>query len=109
MDKWLVEWQEVPWPLWAFEAVLLVSLVVLDATVSVSVALLVFGWFLVLAWAYLLLTGMRWLWFVTFALFALSIPGIVTGSVRWEESVLTLAGLVLLLLPAMRDFFFTRS
>jgi hypothetical protein len=69
----------------------------------------VFAPFFALAWAYFLLRGIRWLWFVTLAIHVLTIPGIVLGSVRWEGSVFTIAGLILLLLPATREYFAERS
>jgi hypothetical protein len=108
MDRLLTEWRKVPLPLWALEVVLLASLVVIDVTVTSSFVLLVFGWVVVLGWAYLLLTGIRWLWFVSVALFILTIPGIVDGSVDWVQSVLTIIGLGLLLLPTTRGYFLDR-
>jgi hypothetical protein len=105
MRGWVIDWRQVPWSLWAFEGVLLANLVVIEATVSAPVGPLVFAPFLILLWAYAMLRGIRWLWFCTLAIYVVTIPEIVLGSVSWAGSGLTILGLVFLLLPATRHYF----
>jgi hypothetical protein len=109
MDSRLINWRRVPWSLWAFAGTLLIGVVIIEATASAPVRPLVLAPFVVLAWSYFLFRGSRWLWFGTLAIYVLTIPGIVLGSVHWEAAVLTLVGLILLLLPDTREYFGGRS
>lgn len=109
MHSLVIDWRRVPWPLWAFAGLLLVNVALIDATSSAPVGPLVFAPFFVLAWAYFLLRGIRWLWLVTLAVWLLTIPGIVLGSVSWTGSAFTIIGLALLLLPSTRGYFASPS
>jgi hypothetical protein len=105
----VIKWENVPWSLWAFEGILLVNLIVIEAAVSAPAPALIVALFFVPIWAYALLARLRWVWICTLALFVASIPEVVLGSVPWEGSVLTGVGLVLLLLPTTRHYFAKRA
>lgn len=106
MGEWMSRWREVPLSLWAFDGTMLANLVVIIAGPSdAPVGALVLAPICILAWAYFLLKGFRWLWLVTLALYAATIPGILTGSVHAAAAVLTIVGLILLLLPTTRAYF----
>lgn len=105
MRSWVIDWRAVPWSLWVFVGILLVNVVIIDATSSAPAGPLVFAPFFTLAWVYSLLRGFRWVWLLTLALGLLTIPGIVLGSVDWKGTVFTIADLLLLLLPITREYF----
>lgn len=100
-------WREAPWSVWAFEAVLVANIVFVDVSVSASAVLLAATTVLFLVAGYFLLRGVRWLFVLMIALFLATIPSIISGSQRWESTVLTLVGLTLLFLPATRRFYRT--
>jgi len=59
-----------------------------------------------LAWLYVLLKGVRWVWMVTIGIYALGlVPDLFSGSLTWQGVALSLSGLVLLLLPVTRRYF----
>jgi hypothetical protein len=81
------------------------NLFLIEANSSTPVGPHLIAPFLVVGWAYAILRGIRWVWFCTLALNVITIPGILLGSVSWEGAVVTLLDLVLLLLPATRQYF----
>lgn len=63
-----------------------------------------------LVYLYFLLKGVRWLWIATIAVEALGlIPEVVSGSLNWLGGLLSLATLLLLLLPVTRRYFLGRT
>jgi hypothetical protein len=61
---------------------------------------------IVLAWAFFMLKGVRWLWIATVAVSVLSfIGGLITGPRIWHGIVEGAIGIGLLLLPATRRYF----
>jgi hypothetical protein len=105
MRNWGIDWRKVPSSVWVLAGVLVVGTVLAYARASVPARPLVVGLFFVFAWLYLLLKGIRWLWFLTLVLYLLTVPWIIIGSVGWENVVLTILGLLFLVLPSTRGYF----
>jgi hypothetical protein len=105
----VIDWRRVPWPLWAYCAVMLLGAVSIDVRASGPVFVMALIPIVMLAWLYFLLKGIRWLWFVTLGIYVLIIPEIVSGSVTWEGYASTVIGVTLLLLPATRHYFSSRA
>ena len=60
---------------------------------------------LVLGWLYFLLRGMRWIWLVTLAFFALGFAlELVAGPRHWWGPAMSSVALILLLLPVTRRY-----
>jgi hypothetical protein len=61
---------------------------------------------IMIAWLYLLLKGVRWVWVLTIGVYALGLVlYLIPGSFTWQGVGLSLVGLVLLLLPGTRRHF----
>jgi hypothetical protein len=105
-----MQWRWVPWTLWAYSAFTLVSVILIEAEVHGPVAPKVLFPFVMFAWLFFLLKGVRWLWIVTVALLVLGFADeLVTGSLTWRGTASGLIGLVLLLLPVTRRHFGSRA
>jgi cell division protein FtsW (lipid II flippase) len=102
---WGIEPEKVPWSLWAYVALMGVSLVVL-LTRSIHVEPAIFAVVFLGAWAYFLLRGVRWLWIATAVFLAVFlVVDLATASGTWFGDSTGLVQLVLLILPATRQFF----
>ncbi len=105
----VIDWQRVPWPLWAYCAVTLLGVGSVMMKVSgpfLAVALLPI---IMMAWLYFLLRGIRWLWLATLGIYGLTIPQALFGSVTWEGYATTVIAVVLLLLPVTRRYYMSRD
>ncbi len=103
-----IDWERVPWTLWAYVAIsvakLAVSLARLHGYRPAVIAVIV-----LLVVDYFLLRGVWWLWVATAALLALGLViDIATGRGSWWGDVIAIVDLVLLLLPPTRAFFADR-
>jgi hypothetical protein len=94
--------------LWLLCALILLGSVPVEARGDGSPAALALVPVLMLVWSYLLLRGLRWLWFLTLATSLVIIPGIVLGTVTWEGYVESVLGAALLLMPDTRQYVFAR-
>lgn len=104
--RWSIDATRVPWSLWAYVAIMGISLVVL-LTRSIPVAAAVFAVFFLAAWAYFLLRGVRWLWLVTVVYLTafFFFFDLITASGSWFGDGTDLVQLALLILPPTRRFF----
>jgi hypothetical protein len=106
----VVDWRKVPWPLWAYAVLTLGSIPVVFVTTSVPVVFAIFTTVLLLCWTLFLLRGVRWLWLATLAIDGVSlIVDLATGAGTWHGHLISVVSLVLLLLPATREFFSSRE
>lgn len=101
----MIEWRRVPLSLWAFCVLLLIEALAFVVTVSGSAILVALTPPVAFVWCYLLLRGVRWLWFATVVVSVLAILGALSGSASWRSYALTLIGVTLLLLPSTRSYF----
>lgn len=102
----MINWQRVPWSLWAFVLLTTVDSVARVLTVSSPVAPSIFFVAFVVVWNYLLLRALRWLWIGTILIFACFIGiDLFTGTATWLGDMLGLVELGLLLVPPTRRFF----
>lgn len=102
----MLKWREVPWPLWIYSAVMLVGMILIEAEAHGPILAKALYPFVMLAWLYFLLKGVRWIWIVTVGTYVLGlIPYLISGSLKWQGVFLSLIGLMLLLLPATRRYF----
>lgn len=100
-----IDFDEVPWPLFAYVALSVVSGILLLTRVP-SVKFAIMALVLIAAWDYFLLCRVRWLWLATVALFAINIViDLVLRTGTWWGSGIGAVQLCLLLLPATRQFF----
>lgn len=104
----MIAWRAVPWPLWifcAFTAVLaVVFAVVPQGPIGPRVGAAVFF----LAWAFVLLLGIRWIWVATLVVLVLGlVPWILSGGATWYGAVVTIVEFSLLLHPQTRAFYRT--
>ena len=96
----------MPWPLWVYSAVTLLSMILVEVEAHGPIPLKTLSPFVMLAWLYFLLKGVRWVWIVTVGIYVLGlIPDLISGSLRWRGIALGLIGLLLLLLPVTRRYF----
>jgi membrane-bound ClpP family serine protease len=102
----MIELKQVPWPLWAYSAVMLLGVIEVEARAHAPILAMVLYLLVVFAWIYLLLRGVRWVWIATVGLYVLGlIMYLIADSINWEGIALSLIGLLLLLLPATRRYF----
>jgi hypothetical protein len=102
----MIDWDRIPWPLWAFALLLAAGMIQVEVLAHDSFLVKVLFALLMLAWAFFLLKGERWLWILTVAISILGfIPVLISGSFISLGTAITLIGLVLLLLPATRRYF----
>lgn len=101
----MIEWKRVPWPLWIYSAVTLVTAMSLEFGVHGPVSARLLFAAIMLVWLYFLLKGVRWVWIVTIGIYVLGLVDLISGSLTWRGAALGLVGLLLLLLPATRRYF----
>ena len=65
--------EPVPWPLWAYSAIVLLGLVLFELFVDGPFVAKVFYAGLLLGWLYLLLRAVRWIWLLTIGLYGLGL------------------------------------
>lgn len=102
----MIELKQVPWPLWVYSAVMLLSVIVVEAKAHAPILAVALYLVTVFAWLYFLLKGLRWIWIATVGL---SVVGLIlypiADSINWGGIAMSLIGLLLLLLPATRRYF----
>jgi hypothetical protein len=102
----VIEWRRVPWTLWALAALWLVGVILIEVEIHGQVPSKVLFPFVMFAWLFFLLKGVRWLWIATVVIVVLGfINSLATGPRTWYGIAAGLIGLGLLLLPATRCFF----
>jgi hypothetical protein len=102
----MIAWRRIPWPLWAYGAVVLLgtSLVEVNAHGPIPAKVLLAA--VMLAWLYLLLRGVRWVWIATVGIYVLGLVAeVISGSLDWQSLILSLVGLTLLVLPVTQRYF----
>jgi hypothetical protein len=96
----------VPWPLWIYSASVLFSATLVEVKAHGLIPAKALFAFLMLAWLFFLLKGVRWIWIATIGVAVLGfVPDVIAGSLSWQGVALSLIGLVLLLLPVTRRYF----
>jgi hypothetical protein len=102
----VIEWRQVPWPLWMIFVSGVVGTILLEVKLHGQVPSRVLFPFVMFAWLFLLLKGVRWVWIATLGISILGfVPDVLSGSLRWQGVASGLATLVLLLLPTTRRYF----
>lgn len=105
----MIEWKQVPWPLWFYSAVTVLGAILIEVQAHGPVSAKVLYPFVMLAWLYFLLKGVRWVWIVTAGIYVLGlVPDVLTSPLEWQGLVFGLIGLILLLLPVTRRYFSDR-
>ncbi|HEX8752272.1 MAG TPA: hypothetical protein VF731_02545 [Solirubrobacterales bacterium] len=100
----MIAWGKVPWSLWTF--LILATAGIAVAVPSTPVAPSVFAVVFVIAWDFLLLKAIRWVWLGTVILGVLgTLIDVVAGTGTWYGYLTGLIELGLLLLPPTRCFF----
>jgi hypothetical protein len=99
----VIEWKAVPWPLWIYSAITVITTISLEFHGPVSVRVL-FA-IIMLVWLYLLLKGLRWVWILTVGVYVLGSIQLVWISFTWRGAAIGLVELLLLLLPETRRYF----
>lgn len=106
MRRGVTEWKRVPWPLWVYSAVVVAEATWLEVGLHGPVLPRVIFPFVMLAWLFFLLKGVRWVWIVAVGLSILAfVPDVISGSLGWQGVALGLVSPVLLLLPVTRRYF----
>lgn len=106
----MIEWKRVPWPLWLFSAALLVEAILLEVGVHGPVLPRIIFPFVMFAWLFFLLRGVRWVWIATVGASTLGlVSDLVLGSLDLLGAVWSLLGLLFLLLPITRRYVFSRG
>jgi hypothetical protein len=99
-------WRQVPWPLWAYFAAMLLSTMLVEVKTHGPIMAKVLLIAVILAWLYFLLKGVRWVWIVTVGVYVLGlVPDMILGPLEWQGVALSLFSLLLLLLPVTRRYF----
>jgi hypothetical protein len=102
----MIEWRQVPWPLWLYSAVVLLGAVLIEGGAHGPIAAKALYPAVVLTWLYFLLKGVRWVWIFTVGINALGlIPYLISGSLDWQGIAFGMVNLLLLLLPVTRRYF----
>jgi hypothetical protein len=103
----VVDWKRVPRTLWLLAVFFVGQAVSLVARTAMSAELLVFLVLFQAGWLYLLFSRRRWAWIATVALFVITlVVDLATGdSLAWYAWLISLAQLLLLVLPETRRFF----
>jgi hypothetical protein len=102
----VIAWGRIPWPLWILFALTVWGLAVLEISASGPTAVKILVPVITVAWLYLLLRGIRWVWIVTIGIYALSfIQYSLFEDPEWIATTTALVGTLLLLLPVTRQFF----
>jgi hypothetical protein len=99
-------WRRVPWPLWVIVAVQILAASRLELAVHGPLLARFIYALLNVAWLYFLVRGVRWVWFVTIAIFALGLAfEVVSASFHWLGTSIGAVELILLLLPVTRRYY----
>lgn len=102
----MIEWKRVPWPLWVYSVATLFAAILIEIKVHGLVSAKLLFAAIMLAWLYLLLKGVRWVWIVTLGIYVLGfVPDLILGSLTWRGAASGVVGLILLLLPVTRRYF----
>jgi hypothetical protein len=102
----VIDWKRVPWPLWAYSVVMLMGTMLIEVQAHGPTSAKLIYPFVMLAWLYFLLKGVRWVWMVTVGIYVLGlVPYLISGSLRWQGAALSLIGLLFLVLPVTRRYF----
>jgi hypothetical protein len=102
----VIDWRRVPWSLWLYVLWTVGLAGWLVFHVSGPMAAQVLFSAIVLAWAFFMLKGVRWLWIATVAVGILGfISALITGPRTWYGIVGGAIGIGLLLLPVTRLYF----
>lgn len=102
----MIEWKRVPWSLWAYCGVVLLGTVRLEIEAHGPVGVKGFFFLVMIVWLYLLFKGTRWVWGITVVIYVLGFVSFLgSGSLSATTGISSVAGLVLLLLPATRRYF----
>lgn len=96
----------MPWSLWLFVAINIVGAILIEIEISGQIPSKVLFPFVMFAWLFFLLKGVRWVWIATTGLAILGFAvDLISGSPTWHGTILGLIGPVLLLLPVTRSYF----
>lgn len=102
----MVEFGRVPWSLWVFAALVVASGILIEIRISGQIPSKVLFPFVMFAWLFFLLKGVRWVWIVTLGISVLGLAGdLISASLAWHDIVLGLIAPTLLLLPVTRRYF----
>jgi hypothetical protein len=102
----MIEWRRVPWPLWVYAAVALLTAARVEIWVHGPILVKVLYIVVAFAWLYFIFRGIRRIWIATLAVFALGLAfELVSGSLQWWGAMITLIELMLLLLPVTQRYF----
>lgn len=102
----MIEWRRVPWTLWVYSAFGLVGVILIEVEIHGQIPSKVLFPFVMLAWLFFLLKGVRWVWFVTLGVSVLGFAGeLISDSLAWNGIVMGLINPMLLLLPVTRRYF----
>lgn len=102
----MFDWRKVTGPLWVLSALWLGGAIVVVVNVHGPAGAIALYPLLMLAWIFFLLKGVRWVWFATLGVNILgSVPLLIAGSFTPLGGVVTLATVLLLLLPETRRYF----
>jgi hypothetical protein len=102
----VIRWGKVPWPLWVFAALALAPAILIEIEIHGQVPSKVLFSFVMLAWLFFLLKGVRWVWIATLAVTVLGlVPDLISGSLTWQEVAGGAISVGLLLLPVTRRYF----
>lgn len=102
----MIEWRGVPWPLWAYSAIMLSGAISIEIESHGPIGAKALYPLFMLAWLYFLVKGVRWVWIVTVGIYVLGLIGYLAwGPLKWQGVTLTLLGILLLMLPVTRRYF----
>jgi hypothetical protein len=89
-----------------FAALVLVPVILIEVEVRGPIPVKVLYPFVMLAWLFFLLKGVRWVWIATLAATVLGfVPDLIAGSVTWQGVMGGAISIGLLLLPVTRRYF----
>jgi hypothetical protein len=95
----------VPWTLWAFAALTVAGVILLEVQIHGPVPPRVLYPFFMLAWLFFLLKGLRWVWIVTLGVSVLGlVTNLISGSFTWHGVALGVISIGLLLMPSTRRY-----
>lgn len=102
----MIEWGKAPWPLWVFAGLVVVGGLLIEIQISGQIPSKVLYPFVIFAWLFFLLKGVRWVWLCTLGVIILALVGdLISGSPTWYGIAFGLIEPALLLLPATRRYF----
>jgi hypothetical protein len=92
----VIEWGKVPWTLWVFAALVIVPTILIEVEIHGQVPAKVLFAFVMFAWLFFLLKGVRWVWILTLGISVLGlIPDLISGSLTWQGVASGLLGIAL--------------